>query len=88
VDENLGAQKARYAQCCARSGTVAEMYPELNDDLETRSAFLDTYDTLTDWYQHFRTLRQIQRTLERLGLADICCNKAGNGVEARGRRPH
>jgi hypothetical protein len=35
---------------------------------------------------HFRTRGQIQRVLERRGLIDICCNYAGNGVEARGRR--
>ena len=64
------------------------MYPELDDALETRSALLDMYDSLTDPYKHFRTRREIQRTLERLGLADIRCNKAGNGIEARGRRPH
>jgi SAM-dependent methyltransferase len=61
-------------------------YPELDDRLQYEWALLDTHDTLTDWYKHRRSRRQIQRTLERLGLEDVWCEYGGNGVEARGRR--
>lgn len=62
-------------------------FPDLPDEVHREWALLDTHDSLTAWYMHFRTRGQIQRVLERLGLIDICCNYAGNGVEARGRRP-
>jgi 2-polyprenyl-3-methyl-5-hydroxy-6-metoxy-1,4-benzoquinol methylase len=61
--------------------------PELPDDLQREWALLDTHDSLTDWYKHRRTRRQIQRTLERLGATDIHCTYGGNGVEARCRKP-
>lgn len=60
--------------------------PELDDRLQYEWALLDTDDTLTGWYKHRRTLRQIQRTLASLGLEDVWCRYGGNGVEARGRR--
>ena len=63
------------------------LYPELDDRLQREWALLDTHDSLTDWYKHFRTANQIRRTLERLGVADIWCERGGNGVEARGSRP-
>jgi hypothetical protein len=62
-------------------------YPELSDDMQREWSLLDTHDSLTDWYKHLRTRRQIRRALERLGLADIWCEYGGNGVEARGKRP-
>jgi len=61
--------------------------PELDDDLHREWALLDTHDSLTDWFKHFRTRSQIQRVLEELGAEDIWCEYGGNGVEARGRRP-
>lgn len=61
--------------------------PELEDDLLRKLAIVDTHDSLTDWYKHFRTPRQLQRTLTRLGLEEIYCVRGGNGVEARGKRP-
>jgi 2-polyprenyl-3-methyl-5-hydroxy-6-metoxy-1,4-benzoquinol methylase len=62
-------------------------YPRLSDELHREWALLDTHDSLTDWYKHFRTRGQVQRTLENLGLQEIWCHYGGNGVEARGRRP-
>jgi ubiquinone/menaquinone biosynthesis C-methylase UbiE len=62
-------------------------YPELSDDIQYQWALLDTHDSLTDWFKHFRTRGQIQRLLQGLGVADIWCTYGGNGVEARGRRP-
>jgi SAM-dependent methyltransferase len=62
-------------------------YPFLSDRLIREWARLDTHDILTDYYKRFRTLGQIRASLHRLGLTDIACAYAGNGVEARGRRP-
>jgi 2-polyprenyl-3-methyl-5-hydroxy-6-metoxy-1,4-benzoquinol methylase len=62
-------------------------YPDLGDELHREFALLDTHDSLTDWYKHFRTRGQIRRTLENLGLQEIWCHHGGNGVEARGKRP-
>jgi 2-polyprenyl-3-methyl-5-hydroxy-6-metoxy-1,4-benzoquinol methylase len=62
-------------------------YPALDDDIQRQWALLDTHDSLTDWFKHFRTAGQIRRHLERLGLEEIWCEYGGNGVEARGRRP-
>lgn len=61
-------------------------YPQLKDDLQREWALLDTHDSLTDWFKHFRTRGQIKRTLERLGMDEIWCEYGGNGVEARARR--
>jgi hypothetical protein len=59
----------------------------LDDDLQRQWAFLDTHDSLTDWYKHFRTVGQIRRALEGLRAEEIWCARGGNGVEARCRRP-
>ncbi len=59
----------------------------LDDDLQRQWALLDTHNSLTGWYKHFRTKGQIMRSLERTGGTDIWCEYGGNGVEARCRRP-
>ena len=59
----------------------------LSDDLQRQWALIDTHDSLTDWYKHFRTKRQIENVLRDLGMMDIYCEYGGNGVEARGRKP-
>lgn len=61
--------------------------PEFEDDLSRKLAIVDTHDSLTYWYKHFRTRRQLRRTLTRLGLEEIYYVRGGNGVEARGKRP-
>jgi 2-polyprenyl-3-methyl-5-hydroxy-6-metoxy-1,4-benzoquinol methylase len=61
--------------------------PELDDRLQEEWAFLDTHDSLTDWYKHFRTAGQLRRCLVELGLDDIWAEDRGSNVEARGRRP-
>lgn len=63
------------------------LYPNLGDDLQREWALLDTHDSLTDYYKHFRTKRAIRRLMEGLGMKEIYCEYGGNGVEARGRRP-
>jgi 2-polyprenyl-3-methyl-5-hydroxy-6-metoxy-1,4-benzoquinol methylase len=67
--------------------THYETYPELDDDLQRQWALLDTHDSLTDYFKHFRTRGQVRRTLEALAMEQIWCEYGGNGVEARGRRP-
>jgi 2-polyprenyl-3-methyl-5-hydroxy-6-metoxy-1,4-benzoquinol methylase len=61
--------------------------PDLGDASQREWALLDTHDSLTDWYKHFRSERQIQQTLDRLGVVETCCADRGSNVEARGRRP-
>lgn len=63
-----------------------QAYPELSDRLQEEWAFLDTHDSLTDWYKHFRTAGQLHRYLAELGLEEIWTNDVGSNVEARGRR--
>jgi SAM-dependent methyltransferase len=60
---------------------------ELSDEQQREWALLDTHDSLTDWFKRFRTRGSLERTLAQLGAADVVCTKAGNGVEARARRP-
>ena len=55
----------------------------LDDDLQREWSLLDTHDSLTDWYKHFRTKAQIARTLRGLDADAIWCEYGGNGVEAR-----
>jgi len=62
-------------------------YPDLDDQLQQEWTLLDTHGSLTAWYRHVRTRRQIRRRLEQLGLREIWCEYGGNGVEARGKRP-
>jgi hypothetical protein len=62
-------------------------YPQLDDRLQREWALLDTHDSLTDYFKHFRTRARLARHLEALGLQDVWCEYGGNGVEARGRRP-
>lgn len=67
--------------------TQYRTYPEVNDEVQRQWALLDTHDSLTDDFKHFRTRGQIHRLLERMGLDHIWSAYGGNRVEARGRRP-
>lgn len=62
-------------------------YPQLSDELQREWAYVDTHDSLTDWFKWFRTRGQIESALRELGLEGIWTERGGNGVEARGRRP-
>jgi hypothetical protein len=64
-----------------------DRHPELPPDLLAEWSFLDTHDGLTDRYKHFRSREQVERALLACGLADVESRYAGNGVEARARRP-
>jgi hypothetical protein len=59
----------------------------LNDELQREWALLDTHDSLTDRFKHFRSTAQINAVLVSLGAVSIWCQRGGNGVEARCRRP-
>lgn len=50
-------------------------------------ALLDTHDTLTDRFKHLRTREQLVAHLDSLGLVEVGASYAGNGVEARARKP-
>ena len=79
-DRRMAGVSPRRVLCYYRA------YPDLTDELHREWALLDTHDSLTDWYNHFRTRGQIRRTFEQLGMVQIWCEYGGNGVEARGQR--
>lgn len=62
-------------------------YPQLGPALLKVWATLDTHDTLTDYYKHLRSADQIRTHLKACGMHDIEAYYAGNGVEARARKP-
>ena len=64
-----------------------QTFPGLTDEQHREWALLDTHDSLTDWFKHFRTREQIRATLERLDAKGIRAEYGGNGVEARCQRP-
>ena len=64
-----------------------DRFPDLPPALLAEWSLLDTHDGLTDRYKHFRSLEDVGRTLAACGLVDIETRYAGNGVEARARRP-
>jgi SAM-dependent methyltransferase len=62
-------------------------FPELSDELQREWALLDTHDYLTDHYRRHRSADQVRAALVAVGAIDIWCERGGNGVEARARRP-
>jgi hypothetical protein len=62
-------------------------FPELSPSLLRAWATLDTHDATTDRYKHLRTAEQIAAALAACGMERIEARYAGNGVEARARRP-
>lgn len=64
-----------------------DAYTELGPDLLLSWAILDTHDTLTDVYKHLRSAEEIASSLASFGMVDIEVGYAGNGVEARARKP-
>lgn len=61
--------------------------PELDDRAQLEWALLDTHDSLTDWYKHFRTASQLRDLLQQMRLEDVEVFDRGSNVEVRGRRP-
>lgn len=67
--------------------TYYHALPELDDRQQYEWAELDTHDSLTDWYKHVRTRREISNALTALGVTDLWVELGGNGIEARCRKP-
>ena len=65
-----------------------DVYPQLGEKILAEWALLDTHDTLTDYYKHVRSVEEIKRCLTECGLDEIQTEYAGNGVEARAKRPN
>jgi len=59
------------------------VYPNLNDDLQKEWALLDTHDSLTDWFKHLRTKKQINELLSTLHAMKIEISESDHGVEVR-----
>ncbi|TVM34456.1 class I SAM-dependent methyltransferase [Oceanidesulfovibrio marinus] len=80
---------ALYKQFLAHSPLVDyhSSYGELSPEILQSWALLDTHDTVTDRYKHLRSADEIAATLAAHGMVDIETQLAGNGVEARARRP-
>jgi SAM-dependent methyltransferase len=64
-----------------------DAYYQLEAKLLYEWAILDTYDALTDYYKHLRSAEEIKSRLHQCGMVDIEAVYAGNGVEARARKP-
>lgn len=62
-------------------------HPELAERDQRQWALLDTHDAMTDWYKHRRSPAQLTAIARALGAADLWCERGGNGVELRCRRP-
>jgi SAM-dependent methyltransferase len=60
--------------------------PELSNEFKDDWSTLDTFDSLTDWHKHRRSVSQVDGTLKKLGLIEITCFEGGNGVVARARK--
>lgn len=67
--------------------TYYDAFPQLRDELQREWALLDTHDSLTDYYKHFRDERQIREQLLSLGLHVDRCETYNGVVEARARAP-
>jgi SAM-dependent methyltransferase len=64
-----------------------DAYSQIGPELLRVWAILDTHDTVTDYYKHLRSADEIDACLRKCGMIDIETAYAGNGVEARARRP-
>ena len=64
-----------------------DAYPSLGSKLLYQWAFLDTHDTLTDYYKHLRSAEEIRDSLSSYDMINVQVEYAGNGVEARAQKP-
>lgn len=62
------------------------LFPEKDYNFHLEWSRLDSYDSLTDYYKHLRTVGQIQKKLSSLNGSSIWAAIGGNGVEARCQR--
>tara|TARA_Y100000589_G_scaffold174414_1_gene165496 strand:+ start:1332 stop:2330 length:999 start_codon:yes stop_codon:yes gene_type:complete len=67
--------------------TYYHAYPGLTERLQKDWAFLDTHDSLTDWFKHLRNSKEIHKTLSNLGAKEIRLKKDGNGIEVFCKKP-
>jgi 2-polyprenyl-3-methyl-5-hydroxy-6-metoxy-1,4-benzoquinol methylase len=63
------------------------VYEEFSDAIHREWSELDTHDSLTDWFKHWRSEGEVRRALESVGAVDIWSERGGIGIEARGRAP-
>jgi len=80
----------RVRRVVRRVSPVVDHYdrlPELSREQLAEWATLDTHDALTDRYKHLRTAEEVRAMLEAAGLVEVEVAYAGNGVEARARKP-
>ena len=61
--------------------------PEMSREWLAEWAVLDTHDALTDRYKHVRSVDEVRAALTAAGVVDVEATYAGNGVEARARKP-
>jgi len=92
VDLLLPVHRAagRFGPIVTRLSPVYAYYhvlPQLPERLQREWALLDTHDALTDRYKHFRTPERLDAALRALGADVDRCERSGNGVEVRARRP-
>jgi SAM-dependent methyltransferase len=67
--------------------TYLKSIPELPEHLQREWCELDTFDSLTDFFKHLRTKEQIEGILRGCRAEEIASWEAGNGIEARCRKP-
>lgn len=80
----------RVRRTVRRVSPVVDHYdrlPELSRGQLAEWAILDTHDALTDRYKHLRTADEVRDMMAAGGLVEIEVAYAGNGVEARARKP-
>jgi SAM-dependent methyltransferase len=63
------------------------VYDEFTDAVHREWSMLDTHDSLTDWFKHWRNEQDILNALISVGATDVWCKPGGIGIEARGRAP-
>lgn len=63
--------------------TYLRTYPAIRPAAQREWAYLDTHDSLTDFFKHERSREQILACLSQLGGEKVWCAVGGNGVEAR-----
>jgi hypothetical protein len=62
-------------------------FPNLSDELQEEWARLDTFDNLTDYYKRLTTVKQFNKSMDRLGAKNVQSWRGGTGVESRGMKP-
>lgn len=82
--------KYRFLDLIARrffpSACYYTAYPQLKQDIIYEWNELDTFDSLTCYYKHYRSLGDIRSCLENLGMVDIFCDFGGTGVLVRAKK--